>query len=268
LSLTPLGAIIHFSVDGSEDRLIALHDSFSASSEGYRMVRSNIQFAAVDGSVRTILVTSPGPGEGKSTTAANLSVVMAQAGLKTIVIDGDLRRPMQHQIFGLVNLGGLTDLLTSPKLDVKGYLRRTDVDNLHVITGGLLPPNPSELLGSERMKQLLADLSELADVVILDSPPATVFADAVVLSNRVDGVVLVTASGQTRRDSAQQAILNLQQAGASLLGAVVNQVPPRGEGHAYQRYYAAYRQDDPSRSRTDPKVGHWWQSLPFLKPSK
>jgi capsular exopolysaccharide synthesis family protein len=238
LNVTPLGAISHFRSDGSQDWMIAPQDTFSGVSESFRMIRSNIQFAAIDRAVKTLLVTSPSPGEGKSTIVANLGVVMAQAGLKTIIVDCDLRRPVQHRVFGLVNLGGLADVLTSPDLEIKNYLRDPGFENLQVMSSGFLPPNPSELLGSERMKQLLTDLTEMADVVIFDSPPALGFADAVVLSNRVDGVVLVTNAGQTRCGMAQQAVSNLQQAGANLLGAVLNRVPLQREGYYYQRYYS------------------------------
>jgi capsular exopolysaccharide synthesis family protein len=229
------------------------------------MIRSNLQFAAIDGAAKTILVTSPSPGEGKSTTAANLGVVMAQAGLRAIVVDADLRRPTQHQIFGLVNMGGLTDLLTSPELEIEGYLRDSGVENLQVLTSGFLPPNPSELLGSGRMRQLLSSLQEIADVVIFDSPPAAAFADSVVLSNRVDGVLLVTQAGKTRRDVARQAVSNLQQAGANLFGAVLNRVSRRSEGRYYHRYYAAYKRGEADAAPVHTQKKGRRSSLPFFR---
>lgn len=268
LGLTSLGAVSHFPSNHSQLGLILSQGPFSAASESYRMIRSNIQFVAVDGAAKAILITSPNPGEGKSTTVANLGVVMAQAGLKTIVVDADLRRPVQHQIFQLVNLGGLTDLLTSPELEIEGYLRDTQVENLQVMTSGFLPPNPSELLGSQRMRKLLANLNEMADVVILDSPPATAFADAVLLSNRVDGVVLVTEAGRTRRDAAQQAISNLRQAGANLFGGVLNRTSQRQADYKYQRYYAARHGHGAAAEQGSERRGGRWQWLPFLKLSK
>jgi non-specific protein-tyrosine kinase len=268
LSLTPLGTISQWTGNGSQHKLIAAEDPFSANSESYRMMRSNIQFTVVDRALKTCLITSPGPGEGKSTTVANLGVVMAQAGLKTIIVDADLRRPVQHRIFKSVNLGGLTDLLTSTDPEITGYLRSTSLSNLQLITSGFPPPNPSELLGSQRMTQLLARLCELADVVILDSPPAAAFADAVVLSNRVDGVILVTEAGKTRRDIARRAISNLQQAGGHLLGAVLNRVSSKSGDHRYYRYYSSYKQqgDVTGAKKTHPR--RRWQWLPFMKLSK
>jgi capsular exopolysaccharide synthesis family protein len=148
-----------------------------------------------------------------------------------------MRRPVQHQIFQLPNLGGLTDLLRSPELKIDGHLRKTGVENLQLVTCGVLPPNPSELMGSQRMGQLLASLNEIADVVILDSPPAVAVADAIVLSNRVDGVVLVIQAARTHRDVARQAVLNLQQAGANFFGAILNQVSKQEGGYYYYQYH-------------------------------
>jgi capsular exopolysaccharide synthesis family protein len=268
LNLTPLGTVNQFQENLSNGRLITSQESFSEASESYRIIRSNIQFAAVDRSAKAILITSPGPGEGKSTTAANLGVVIAQTGLRTLIVDADLRRPVQHEIFQLINLGGLTDLLTSPGLEVKSYLRDTSVKNLQVMTSGFLPPNPSELLNSQRMRQLLADLHEVVDVVILDSPPVTAFADALVLSNWVDGVVLVTQAGHTRRELAQQAVTSLQQTGVNLFGGVLNRISSKNTGNRYRRYYAHYygqRSDDGSGAGRREKRRHW---LAFLRPHK
>jgi capsular exopolysaccharide synthesis family protein len=210
------------------------------------------------------MVTSSTPQEGKSVTAANLGVVMAQSGLKTILVDADLRRPVQHQIFQVPNLAGLTNLLCSPELEINDHLRNTNVENLHLITCGVLPPNPSELLGSQRMRQLLTSLSQMADVVILDSPPVVAVTDAAVLSNRVDGVVLVAFAGQTRRDVARQAVLNLQQAGANLLGGVLNGISKREGDYYYHQYYTPNRHEaagQPSHAR----LRRRWQWLPFFK---
>lgn len=259
-----LGTVGRIEGENYRDRVIAFQDPFSPVSEACRMIRSNIQFMSVDRPAKTILVTSPAPMEGKSTMAANLGVVMAQAGLKTIIVDADLRRPVQHQIFQVANLGGLTDLLRSPELEINSHLRNTNVQNLQLITCGDLPPNPSELLGSQRMEQLLANLKELVDIVILDSPPAVAVTDAAVLSNRVDGVVLVTQAGQTRRDVAKRAVLNLQQAGANLLGAVLNRVSKQEGGYYYSQYYTANRRS-PAGQPNHASLRRRWQWLPFFK---
>jgi non-specific protein-tyrosine kinase len=264
LGLTVLGAVGHIDGKHYQDKMLVFQDPFSPVSEAYRMIRSNIQFMSVDRPAKTIMVTSATPREGKSITVANLGVVMAQAGLKTIIVDADLRRPVQHQIFRVPNLRGLTDLLCSPELEINGHLRNTNVQNLQLITCGVLPPNPSELLGSQRMGQLLASLKELVDVVILDSPPAVAVTDAAVLSNRVDGVVLITHAGQTRRDVARQAILNLQQAGANLLGGVLNRASMREKGYHYYQYYTP-NQQQPAAKPSLARLRNWWQWLPFSK---
>ena len=224
LGLTYLGAIGRMKGRRYQHKLISSQEPFSPESESYRFIRSNIQFRSADRPAKSIMVTSPTPGDGKSITVANLGMVMAQAGFKTILVDADLREPVLHQIFEMPNQEGLTDLLRSPELQSNGLLRNTSVENLRVITSGVLPHNPSELLNSQRMGQLLASLNEMADVIIFDSPPVLVVADAVVLSNQVDGVVLVIDAGHTPRDAAKQAMLNLQQVGANLLGGVLNRV--------------------------------------------
>jgi capsular exopolysaccharide synthesis family protein len=230
------------------------------------MVRSSMQFIAIDQPTKSILVTSSTPSEGKSTTVANLGAVMAQAGLKTVIVDADLRRPIQHQLFEVPNLGGLTDLLCSPDLEESSYLKKTKLENLYLIPSGVIPPNPSELLGSQRMAQLTIKLSELADVIIYDSPPALTVTDAVVLSNRVDGVVLVVEAGRTRRDAAQRAIASLQQAGANLLGGLLNRVSSKRGGYYYyyHHYYPSNSRNgfssDQKPVRTTPRQRKW---LPF-----
>ena len=227
---------------GFQERLIANQDIFSSTAEDYRLLRSKIQFLPLDGT-RSFLVASPEYGQGRSTTVANLGVVMAQAGFRTIVVDADLRRPMQHQIFGLPNEGGLGQLLRYPDLKPNSYLKRThQVPNLRILNSGTLPPqspqaignglpaSPSELLGAARMRQLLADLGELADVVILDSPPAVSMADAAVLANLVSGVLLILETNGSNRHSAEQAYFNLQQAQANVLGVVFNRTNARRWG--------------------------------------
>jgi non-specific protein-tyrosine kinase len=239
LGLTPLGAISRIKGKDYPDKLIATNDFFAPEGEAFRIVRSNIQFAAVDKPIKSIMVTSPTPGEGKSVTVANLGVVMAQAGLKTVIVDADLRRPVQHKIFQIPTPGGLTDLLCTPDAEPGNYMRATELDNLYVITSGALPPNPSELLGSHRMEQMLASLSQQADIILFDSPPALLVADAVVLSNRLDGVVLVVQAGSTRFGAARQAVLDLHQAEANLIGGILNQVK-KGHRPGYYYYRSSY----------------------------
>jgi capsular exopolysaccharide synthesis family protein len=268
LGLVTLGAVGTINGKPNRDKLIAQEEPFSPISEAYRMIRSNLQFMAVDRPLRAIMVTSPLSSEGKSVTVANLGVVMAQAGLKTIIVDTDLRRPVQHQLFHLPNQAGVTELLRAPELEINGHLADTGVENLKLLTSGEIPPNPSELLGSRRMDQLLRRLTDLADVVIFDSPPVLAVADATVLSKRVDGLVLVAEAGQTRLAAARQAIINLQQAGANVLGGVLNRVSGKGGGYYY--YYSSYHHYSPNGGGLDGRAGRaekkaWWRELPFPK---
>jgi polysaccharide biosynthesis transport protein len=263
LGLTVLGSISQIKGGAYQDKLAALKDLFSPESEAYRMIRSNIQFAAIDRPAKVIMVTSPTPGEGKSTTVANLGVVMAQAGLKTIIVDADLRRPVQHQIFQVPNMIGLTDLLRTPKAELTDHLKQTAIENLYLISSGITPPNPSELLGSKRMEQVVAALAEQADVVIFDSPPAVAVTDAAVLSTKVDGVVLVIEAKRTRRDAAKQALLNLQQAGAHLLGGVLNRF---SQGGSYYYYYSANEHNSGTGQLTSSKVKRRWQERWLPRP--
>jgi len=265
LGVTALGGVSRIKGNSYKGRLVISHDPFSPTVEAYRLVRSNIQFAAVDASIRSILVTSSNPGEGKSLTAANLSVVMAQAGLKTILVDSDLRIPVVHKIFQISNADGLTDLLRSPQAELQGYLKDTGIENLQVITSGPLPPNSSEMLGSHRMAELVQRLEGMADVVIFDSPPVLAVTDAAVLSQRVDGAVLVVHAGRTRRDTTRQAVKRLRQLGANVLGVVLNQVPSRGSAYAYYSHYtrSSVRGLPEQVERADQR--RWWQRLPIFR---
>lgn len=269
LGVPPLGTIRRVKGKNFQDKLITSQALFSPWSEAYRMIRSNIQFRSNDHPPKSIIITSALPGEGKSTTAANLAIVMAQAELKTVIVDADLRRPTQHQLFQIPSTKGLTDfLLRVSKPDLNDYLKETFVNNLYVLTSGVLPSNPSELLGSQRMDQLLASLSEFADIVIFDSTPMAAFADAAVLSTKMDGAVLVTLAGQTRLDVVRQAHLNLQQVGANLLGGVLNGVASKEEEYLYQSYYSSpsfnhLQHGNPLTHFLE--LRRWRQWLPFSK---
>jgi capsular exopolysaccharide synthesis family protein len=263
--LTPLGTIGKMKETDYSTALIASKTDFSQESEDYRMIRSNIQFMSMDGASNSILITSAVRGEGKSVAAANLGVVMAQAGHKTIVVDTDLRRPVQHEIFHLPNEKGLTDYLRMPQANITDFLLGTQVPELQVLTSGTLPPSPSELLGSQRMKQVMARLTEVADIVIYDSPPAVLVADAAILSERTDGVVLIIEVGKTRRDLIRQAVFNLKQAEANIFGAVLNRVEKKRYSYYYQGSY--YRREAAEEYAKKPNfVGtlQWRKWLPFL----
>jgi non-specific protein-tyrosine kinase len=219
----------------SDDHLLTLvvgKDPFQPVAEAFRNLRTSIQFSAVDEPVRTLLVTSPLPTDGKTFTAANLAAVMAQGGRDVILVDSDLRRSVQHRVFGLPKEPGVTSALLSP--EEQGIaLRETDVKGLKVVTGGARAPNPAELLASDRFQDFVAWLKEQADVVIFDSPPVLAVTDAAVLSTVVDATLLVVDHGRTRRAAAAQATERLMNVGGNLLGIVLNRLPPNGDGYYY-----------------------------------
>lgn len=239
LGLTTLGAVPQMATEPGHE-IIALTGGQSAAAEAYRILRTNLQFAAVERPLRTLLITSPAPTEGKSLTAANLAVAMAQAGRRVIVADTDLHRPRQHRLFGLRNNIGVTTALLEARPALDGLLQETAVPGLRVLTSGPLPPNAAELLGSARMKELLADLTAGADIVLLDSPPATALADATILSTQCDGVLLVLDCGITRREVARRALEALRRVNARVVGALLNRMPLRGGGSYYYYYYYYY----------------------------
>ena len=250
--LSTLGAIADIEGRTGRDRLVTLLTPRSAISEAYRMLRTSIQFAAVDGQVKSIMVTSSGSGEGKSTTAANLAIVMAQTGQRVILVDADLRRPVQHRLFELPNSKGLTMALLDLNAPPKEHLQATSVPGLQIMTSGAIPPNPAELLGSQRQADLLADLEKEADLIILDSPPVLTVADALVLAPRVSGVLLVVEVGSTRRGAVQKAVDTLLHADARVLGVALNRLTLRRSAyyyHYYQQYYRQYEEDGKDSSR-------------------
>lgn len=189
--------------------------------EQYRTIRTNIEFSSVDEEVRSIIVTSSSPEEGKSMTAANLAIVYAQQGKRVLLIDADLRKPTVHYTFRLDNLRGLSNLLVSQS-QLEGAISDTQQENLHVISSGPIPPNPSELLGSNKMKSLINEAKKVYDIIILDTPPVLAVTDAQVLANIVDGSILVVRSDQTEYELATKATETLKTAQAKILGAVLN----------------------------------------------
>ena len=237
INLPTLGAVTRIEGAGIEDKLVAADLPRSPASEAYRILRTNLQFSAVDKPLRTLLITSANPTEGKSLTAANLGVVMAQAGLSVVIVDSDLRRPTLHRIFRLTKEDGLTNALLQGNPNPDDYLQATTVENLRVLTSGPLPPNPSELLGSERMGRLIEHLRGQADILLFDSPPCLAVTDAAVLSSQVDGVLLVVDAGASRRELAARAVEDLRKVGGNVLGVVLNRLSSRRSGYYY--YYSS-----------------------------
>lgn len=182
------------------------------------------------------MVTSAGPREGKSTTVANLAVSIAQSGKSVLVVDADLRNPTQHKLFGLDNREGLSVALLQDQ-DYRTYIRETTVPGMMILTGGPIPPNPAELVGSQRMKRLIEEASEQFDIVLIDTPPIVAVTDAAIISQEVDGVILVIASGEVNKDYAQRAKDLLDKVGAKILGAVLNKVDMKTSEYYYYYYY-------------------------------
>ncbi|MBI2849172.1 MAG: CpsD/CapB family tyrosine-protein kinase [Chloroflexi bacterium] len=215
-------------------RLITQWSPRSPIAEAYRQLRTNIQFSALDRPLQTLLVTSTNPEEGKSTVLANLSITFAQTGSKVILVDCDLRRPSLHRYFGLKDSAGLTNLVVDSAAK-QLPLQDSGIPNLLILPSGPLPPNPSEILGSRRMTEVIEQLKTEADYVFFDSPPVVAVTDAAVLAPRVDGVLLVVYAGKTKRDLAQKAKTLLDKVNANLLGVVLNNVRYDASLH---RYYA------------------------------
>ena len=220
-------------INSNKRNLITYFNSLSPISEQYKTIRTNIQFSTDQG-IRSIVVTSSGPGEGKSTTVANLAVTFAQQGKKTLLIDGDLRKPTVHYTFQVENQSGLTNVLTK-RDDLLSCIQQTEVDHLSVLTTGPIPPNPAELLGSQAMKELLNHAMENFDMILIDTPPVLAVTDAQILANQCDGTILVIKSGETQVDAAMKAKELLIAANGKLLGTVLNQ--KRIQDSNYYYYY-------------------------------
>jgi capsular exopolysaccharide synthesis family protein len=206
----------------SQPSLVTLTDPRSPAAEAFRTLRTNIYFSGLDRSIHTLLVTTVAPVEGKSTTLANLAVAMAQGDKRTILVDADLRRPSLHTLFALDNEQGLTSLFIDAKGPIEPALKDVNVPNLQVLTSGPLPPNPAEVLGSQRMLEVIEALKQRADIVLFDAPPVIAVTDAMVLGTRVDGMVLVVNAGQTRREHAKRAKEQLEKLNIRIVGAVLN----------------------------------------------
>jgi non-specific protein-tyrosine kinase len=254
-NLPLLGAITRIDGEQYPDKLIAATHPLSPTVEAYRVIRTNIQFSTVDHPARTLMVTSPSPSEGKSVMLANLAVVMAQSGLKTILVDTDLRRPVQHRIFGITNRNGLSNAVLEPDVPITERLQETSIEGLSLLSSGSLPPNPAELLASERMSRIINELKEKADLVLFDSPPTLVVADAAILGSRMDGAILVNDSGNTRTAESRRAADELRRVRVNLLGVVLNRMPLGGRGSYYYYNYSYYMADG---AKKPAKSGRKW----------
>lgn len=219
--------------------LVTVDAPKSPPAEAYRTLRSNIRFSLFDRPAKTFLVTSAGSGEGKSVSAANLAVAYAQSGVSVILVDTDLRRPVQHRIFEVENEVGVTNVVVGD-LDAATALSATEVPGLKLLTTGPLPPNPAELLESEQMTRLIDRLTELADIVIFDSPPAVMLSDATILASKLDRTIVVAESGQITERALADIERLFRHARADILGIVLNKLRVTGGDYYYYYYYYYY----------------------------
>ena len=244
----PLLGGISFDQDATKKPLLTQTAAQSPRAESFRQLRTNLQFANVSGKAKTVLITSSVPGEGKSTTATNLAIALAQAGQTVCLVDADLRRPMVNEYLGLERNAGLTTALVGAS-DVNDLLQPWGNENLYVLTSGQIPPNPSELLGSTEMQDLIKRLEQAFETVLIDAPPLLPVTDAAVLSQHVGGVVLVAGSQKLRRQDLEKSLSSLTMVGANLLGVVLNRLPAKGPD-AYA--YAYYGHDQKSSTNDQP----------------
>ena len=225
-----------------ESRLVTHFDPKSPISESYRTLRTNLAYTRVDNKMKTILITSAGPKEGKSTTVSNLAITIAQLGSKVVLVDSDLRRPVVHAIFGMEKEDGLTDHIMG-NVTYEKTLKKSLLPNLSIVTSGTLPPNPSELLGSQAMEEFIERLKADFDIVLFDSPPVIAVTDAAILCSKIDGAFLVVSAGTTNRDAILRAKRLLENVQAQVLGAVLNSVDiggAYGSSHYYYYYHYYY----------------------------
>lgn len=262
LKLPVLGLILRH--DTQNGQLVTIEQPRAPVAESFRSLRTNLQYASVDFPIHTLLVTSPSPSDGKTTVASNLGVVLAQSGRRIVLVDADLRRPRVHKVFDVPNRTGMSNIFVQSPISLDGSLQKTDTENLFIMPSGEMPPNPSELLGSGKMFEILALIREQTDVIIVDSPPVMAVTDSAVLAPRVDGVLLVVKPGVTKLAVAAQAVEQLSRVNANILGVVLNEVDfsksrysyyqYKGYYHSYSAYYGEGKKKKRIRSNNQPKT--------------
>jgi capsular exopolysaccharide synthesis family protein len=243
-----IGSVVRYRGGDRDEPLIIDDDPPPALTEAYKFLQTNLQFAALGTTgVKSILITSSNPGEGKTTTAINLATSIAREGASSVLlIDADLRRPNLHRLFHLDDHKGLTHLLLGTAT-LDEVASPTGIDGLRVIPAGIVPPDPPKLLRSERMREVVAELEESADLVFFDSPPLLAVTDPMIVASLVDGVLLIVESGRSRRDPVKLAVRMLERANPQFISTVLNKVTPRAESEYGYGYYA-YREDDDNRN--------------------
>ena len=250
-----VGVITHYPYN--QDQLITVAKPRMPVSEAFRSLRTNLQFSGIDTPLKTVLVTSASPSDGKSSIVANLATVIAQSEKNVVVMDADMRRPTLHKLFKLSNRIGLSDYFIRTPEKMTGVVKKTRVNGLNIITSGSLPPNPSELLSSSKMQDVLSLLEKHFDMVLLDSPPLLAVTDALILAKSVNGVLLVVDPKKTKRGAIRQAIEQLQRLDTRLLGVVLNNIKVKRSSYYYNRdyYYSKqYGRTSEDASHMEPAV--------------
>ena len=250
-----LGPVPNFNIQEGTNgcpELVLINDPRSQASEAYRAIRTGILFSTPDHSPRTLLITSAAAKEGKTLTSANMAVAMAQAGQKVLMLDCDMRKPRIHQIFGHDNERGISNILVGEG-DWNKFVLDTPINNLEYIPSGPIPPNPSELLGSERMRALIQDVSKEYGCIIIDSPPIGAVTDPVIIARLVEGVVLVIKVGSTSREFVTNALARLKDVQARILGAILNDIKVGRDGYYYYQYYYHHYYGDKGEEKREKK---------------
>jgi capsular exopolysaccharide synthesis family protein len=220
----------------NKQQMITVTNPRSPISESYRALRTNIEFSSIDQTLQVLMVSSAGPGEGKSTTITNLAITFAQSEKKVILIDADLRKPTAHHTFSLSNRWGLSSVI-SQQSKLEEVIQASDIPNLDVMTSGAIPPNPAEMMGSKKMTSLLEQLRQMYDIILIDTPPLLAVTDAQIVATKSDGVILVVDQGKVKRDIASKAVKSLESVKARILGVVLNNVKRKANEEAYYNYY-------------------------------
>ncbi|MCF7822756.1 MAG: polysaccharide biosynthesis tyrosine autokinase [Candidatus Marinimicrobia bacterium] len=240
-------------------RLITHEDPKSPISESFRSLRTNVNYASAEGKIKSLVISSPQPGEGKSTTTANLAIAFAQLRKRTLLVDADLRKPVQHNVFDFPRGPGLSEYLIGDVIDLKSIIQQTEIDNLFLITAGSLPPNPSELVGSDQMRKLVDNLTADFDVVLFDSPPIVAVTDASLIAAVTDGLALVVKAGVTDKSAVDRALDTVKNVRSKLTGAILNSVNPETLSGKYSYYYSYYQyyyhaEDGTKKSKSSKKL--------------
>jgi capsular exopolysaccharide synthesis family protein len=249
LGIIPMLEESELSGDTDKARDLYVHEHpTSRIAECCRSLRTNILFSAADRQLKTIVVSSANPREGKTTSVIYLGTTMAQSGQRVLLIDTDMRRPRLHASTGVSRQTGITNLIVGD-LDYDAVIKTTDIPNLFVLPCGPLPPNPAEILMSQRFQTVLAELAKRFDRIILDSPPLQVVTDAVVLSQQTDGVILVAKAGKTLRDELKRSARQVRAVRGNIVGVIVNAIEPEGRSGYYYSYYGYKYKEDPDEAQ-------------------